>query len=73
LVNPGHIFPLKVEKGGVLKRAGHTEAALDLSKLAGVYPAGVLCEILKDNGEMARLPELFKVAKKFQNEDNNHP
>ena len=66
LGKPGHIFPLKVEKGGVLKRAGHTEAALDLSKLAGVYPAGVLCEILKDNGEMARLPELFKVAKKFR-------
>jgi 3,4-dihydroxy 2-butanone 4-phosphate synthase/GTP cyclohydrolase II len=64
LGRPGHVFPLKAEDGGVLKRAGHTEAAVDLAKLAGHYPAGVLCEILKDNGEMARLPELVKIAKK---------
>jgi len=63
---PGHIFPLKADKGGVLKRAGHTEAAVDLAKLAGLYPAGVLCEILKENGEMARLPDLIKIAKKFK-------
>ncbi|MGC8858685.1 MAG: bifunctional 3,4-dihydroxy-2-butanone-4-phosphate synthase/GTP cyclohydrolase II [Ignavibacteria bacterium] len=64
LGRPGHIFPLKAEDGGVLKRAGHTEAAVDLAKLAGHYPAGVLCEVLKENGEMARLPELVKIAKK---------
>jgi len=62
---PGHIFPLKAEEGGVLKRAGHTEATVDLARLAGHYPAGVLCEVLKENGEMARLPELIKIAKKF--------
>ena len=61
---PGHIFPLKADEGGVLKRAGHTEATVDLARLAGLYPAGVLCEILKENGEMARLPELLKIAKK---------
>lgn len=66
LGKPGHIFPLKAEDGGVLKRAGHTEAAVDLAKLAGHYPAGVLCEILKENGEMARLPDLLKIAKKFK-------
>lgn len=64
LGKPGHIFPLKADDGGVLKRAGHTEAAVDLAKLAGHYPAGVLCEVLKENGEMARLPELIKIAKK---------
>ena len=63
---PGHIFPLKADKGGVLKRAGHTEATLDLARLAGLYPAGVLCEILKENGEMARLPELLTIAKKYK-------
>jgi len=62
---PGHIFPLRAEAGGVLKRAGHTEAAVDLARLAGQIPAGVLCEILKENGEMARLPELVNIAKKF--------
>jgi len=66
LGKPGHIFPLKAEEGGVLKRAGHTEAAVDIAKLAGHYPAGVLCEVLKENGEMARLPELFEIAKKFK-------
>ncbi len=66
LGKPGHIFPLKAEEGGVLKRAGHTEAAVDLAKLAGHYPAGVLCEVLKENGEMARLPELLEIAEKFK-------
>lgn len=66
LGKPGHIFPLKAEDGGVLKRAGHTEATVDLARLAGHFPAGVLCEILKENGEMARLPELVKIAKKFK-------
>jgi 3,4-dihydroxy 2-butanone 4-phosphate synthase/GTP cyclohydrolase II len=65
LARPGHIFPLKSIGGGVLRRAGHTEAAVDLAKLAGHFPAGVLCEILKENGEMARLPDLLKIAKKF--------
>jgi 3,4-dihydroxy 2-butanone 4-phosphate synthase / GTP cyclohydrolase II len=66
LGRPGHIFPLKATNGGVLRRAGHTEAVVDLAKLAGHYPAGVLCEVLKENGEMARLPELSKIAKKFK-------
>ena len=66
LARPGHIFPLKAANGGVLRRAGHTEAAVDLARLSGFYPAGVLCEILKENGEMARLPELWKIAKKFK-------
>jgi len=62
---PGHIFPLKARKGGVLRRAGHTEAAIDLARLSGLYPAGVIVEILNDDGSMARAPELFKIAKKF--------
>ena len=66
LARPGHIFPLKSVKGGVLRRAGHTEAAVDLARLSGLYPAGVLCEILKENGEMARLTELTKMAKKYK-------
>lgn len=65
MARPGHIFPLKATPGGVLRRAGHTEAVVDMAKLAGHYPAGVLCEVLKENGEMARLPELSKIAKKF--------
>jgi 3,4-dihydroxy 2-butanone 4-phosphate synthase / GTP cyclohydrolase II len=65
LGRPGHVFPLKAVKGGVLRRAGHTEATLDLAKLAGLYPAGVLCEIINKDGEMARLPELIELAKKF--------
>lgn len=60
---PGHIFPLRYRSGGVLKRAGHTEAAVDLSSLAGLSPAGVLCEIVNDDGSMARLPELETFAK----------
>jgi 3,4-dihydroxy 2-butanone 4-phosphate synthase/GTP cyclohydrolase II len=62
---PGHIFPLRAFDEGVLRRAGHTEAAVDLCKLASLQPAGVLCEILAHNGEMARVPELIKIAEKF--------
>jgi 3,4-dihydroxy 2-butanone 4-phosphate synthase/GTP cyclohydrolase II len=62
---PGHIFPLRAVDGGVLRRAGHTEAAIDLCRLAGVQPAAVLCEILNADGRMARVPELLLVAKKF--------
>jgi 3,4-dihydroxy 2-butanone 4-phosphate synthase/GTP cyclohydrolase II len=62
LVRPGHIFPLRARSGGVLERAGQTEAAVDLSRLAGLYPAGVICEIMKDDGTMARVPELTEVA-----------
>ena len=62
---PGHIFPLRAFDEGVLRRAGHTEAAVDLCKLAKLKPAGVLCEILHDNGEMARVPDLMKIAEKF--------
>tara|TARA_B100002052_G_scaffold205664_1_gene187937 strand:- start:814 stop:1935 length:1122 start_codon:yes stop_codon:yes gene_type:complete len=65
LARPGHIFPLSAKDGGVLRRTGHTEAAVDLSRLAGFKPAGVLCEIMNKDGTMARLPDLFKVAKKF--------
>lgn len=62
---PGHIFPLRAFDEGVLRRAGHTEAAVDLCKLANLKPAGVLCEILKENGDMARLPDLIEIAKRF--------
>jgi 3,4-dihydroxy 2-butanone 4-phosphate synthase / GTP cyclohydrolase II len=62
---PGHIFPLKAKSGGVLRRTGHTEAAIDLAKLAGFYPAGVLVEILNEDGTMARLPELMEISKRF--------
>ncbi|MBX7108038.1 MAG: bifunctional 3,4-dihydroxy-2-butanone-4-phosphate synthase/GTP cyclohydrolase II [Chitinophagales bacterium] len=65
LGRPGHIFPLKAVAGGVLRRAGHTEATVDLARLAGFEPAGVLVEIMQDDGTMARLPQLFEVAKKF--------
>lgn len=61
---PGHIFPLRYQEGGVLKRAGHTEASVDLAKLAGLYPAGVICEIMDEDGHMARVPELMKFAQK---------
>lgn len=64
LVSPGHIFPLKAKKGGVLMRAGHTEAGVDLARLAGLYPAGVICEVVNDDGTMARLPELLAFAAK---------
>lgn len=63
LARPGHIFPLRADPGGVLKRAGHTEAAVDLARLAGLYPAGVLSEIMNDDGSVARLPELERFAK----------
>jgi 3,4-dihydroxy 2-butanone 4-phosphate synthase/GTP cyclohydrolase II len=63
---PGHIFPLESKKGGVLVRAGHTEAAVDLAKLAGLYPAGVICEIMNEDGTMARVPELKEYVKKHQ-------
>src|SRR3954470_13059139 len=62
LVQPGHIFPLMAQEGGVLVRAGHTEAGCDLARLAGLTPASVICEILKDDGEMARLPDLVEFA-----------
>lgn len=65
LRRPGHIFPLRAKEGGVLRRAGHTEAAVDLTRLAGLYPAGVICEIMKDDGTMARVPELVEFC-------NNH-
>jgi len=66
LGKPGHIFPLKARKGGVLRRAGHTEAAIDLARLAGLYPAGVIVEIMNEDGSMARMPELKVIAKKHQ-------
>jgi 3,4-dihydroxy 2-butanone 4-phosphate synthase / GTP cyclohydrolase II len=65
LARPGHIFPLIAKEGGVLRRTGHTEAAIDFARLAGFRPAGVICEIMNDDGTMARLPELYEVAKKF--------
>ena len=65
LARPGHIFPLIAKQGGVLRRTGHTEAAIDFARLAGFKPAGVIVEIMNEDGSMARLPELMKVAKKF--------
>ncbi len=65
LGKPGHIFPLRARKGGVLRRAGHTEAAVDLSRLAGFEEAGIIVEILNEDGSMARLPQLLEIAKKF--------
>jgi 3,4-dihydroxy 2-butanone 4-phosphate synthase / GTP cyclohydrolase II len=64
LVQPGHVFPLRAKDGGVLRRTGHTEAAVDLARMAGLQPAGVLCEILHDDGTMARLPELMEFRKR---------
>src|SRR5450631_4707753 len=66
LVQPGHIFPLRARAGGVLQRAGHTEAAVDLVQLAGCRSIGVICEIMRDDGTMARLPALLKFAKKHK-------
>ncbi|MDA0901808.1 MAG: 3,4-dihydroxy-2-butanone-4-phosphate synthase, partial [Proteobacteria bacterium] len=63
LATPGHIFPLRAQNGGVLVRAGHTEAAVDIARLAGLNPSGVICEIMNDDGSMARLPELIEFAK----------
>jgi 3,4-dihydroxy 2-butanone 4-phosphate synthase/GTP cyclohydrolase II len=65
LTRPGHIFPLRAREGGVLVRTGHTEAVVDFAKLAGLYPAGVLCEILDDDGRMARVPKLFEIANQY--------
>jgi 3,4-dihydroxy 2-butanone 4-phosphate synthase/GTP cyclohydrolase II len=65
IARPGHIFPLRAKEGGVLVRAGHTEAIVDLAKMAGLYPAGVICEIMSDDGSMAKLPELKEMADKF--------
>ena len=65
LARPGHIFPLIAKEGGVLRRTGHTEAAIDFARLAGCSPAGVICEIMSEDGSMARVPELIKVAKKL--------
>ena len=64
LGKPGHIFPLRAKRGGVLRRAGHTEAAIDFARLAGFEPAGVIVEIMNEDGTMARLPELLKIAEK---------
>jgi len=64
LIRPGHIFPLRARPGGVLVRAGHTEASLDLMRLAGLYQAGVICEIMNDDGTMARLPQLIEFSGK---------
>ncbi len=66
LRRPGHIFPIRAKEGGVLKRAGHTEAAIDLPRLAGLYPAGVICEIQNPDGSMARMPQLIEYAKEHQ-------
>ena len=65
IARPGHIFPLRAREGGVLVRTGHTEAIVDLAKMAGLYPAGVICEIMSEDGSMARLPELKEIADKF--------
>ena len=64
-IQPGHLFPLRYHEGGVLVRPGHTEAIIDLCRLAGLYPAGVVCEIMKDDGTMARLPDLVPMARDF--------
>jgi len=66
IVQPGHIFPLKAQRGGVLMRAGHTEAGCDLTEMAGLTPASVICEIMKDDGTMARLPDLLEFAEEHQ-------
>jgi len=65
IVRPGHMFPLRAREGGVLARAGHTEAIVDLARMAGLYPAGAICEILKEDGSMARLPQLKRMATRF--------
>jgi 3,4-dihydroxy 2-butanone 4-phosphate synthase/GTP cyclohydrolase II len=66
LVAPGHMFPLRAMEGGVLRRAGHTEAAVDLARMAGCYPAGVICEVLDESGNMARLPQLMELARRHR-------
>src|SRR6056297_768450 len=66
IATPGHVFPLRARNGGVLRRAGHTEAAVDLARLAGLYPAGVICEVMDDDGTMARVPELMEFVEEHQ-------
>jgi 3,4-dihydroxy 2-butanone 4-phosphate synthase/GTP cyclohydrolase II len=66
ITTPGHVFPIRYKKGGVLARAGHTEASIDLARLAGLYPAGVICEIMNEDGTMARLPQLKEFVKKHK-------
>jgi 3,4-dihydroxy 2-butanone 4-phosphate synthase/GTP cyclohydrolase II len=66
LVVPGHMFPLRAMEGGVLRRAGHTEAAVDLARMAGCYPAGVICEVLDESGSMARMPQLLELARRHR-------
>lgn len=66
IVSPGHVFPLEAREGGVLVRAGHTEAAVDIARLAGLNPSGVICEVLNDDGTMARLPDLMVFAREHQ-------
>lgn len=66
LARPGHVFPLRYQEGGVLVRAGHTEAAVDLAKMSGLYPAGVICEIMNADGSMSRMPQLLKMARRFR-------
>ncbi|HSA78523.1 MAG TPA: 3,4-dihydroxy-2-butanone-4-phosphate synthase, partial [Nitrospirota bacterium] len=66
LARPGHVFPLRARPGGVLQRAGQTEGSVDLARLAGLYPAGVICEIMNDDGTMARVPQLIEFSKKFE-------
>src|SRR5208337_2276577 len=63
LAKPGHVFPLRAKLGGVLQRAGQTEGSVDLARLAGLYPAGVICEVMNEDGTMARVPELSEVAR----------
>ncbi len=72
IVSPGHVFPLVARDGGVLVRAGHTEAAVDLARLAGLLPAGVICEIMNDDGTMARMPDSFGLRAAARIEDRHH-
>ena len=71
LARPGHIFPLRYSDGGVLKRAGHTEAAVDLARMAGLYPAGVLCEIVNEDGTMSRVPDLLEFREEHESLQGN--
>ena len=72
LAQPGHVFPLRAKSGGVLQRAGHTEAAVDLAQLAGLHPSGVICEILNEDGALARLPDLIQYKKKTRPQAHLH-
>ncbi|MEJ2306581.1 MAG: 3,4-dihydroxy-2-butanone-4-phosphate synthase, partial [candidate division WOR-3 bacterium] len=66
LSRPGHVFPIKAKEGGTLRRAGHTEASIDIAKIAGLYPSAVICEIMDEDGSMARLPRLLEIANKHK-------